>query len=117
MDLKIAIQKHSEWKFKFREALFSGATLDASAIAKDNQCEMGKWLHGEAHTLYAQKGAYERCLAHHAAFHREAGKVAAAINAKKTDEAEKMLLSGSAFSESSKNVSLSIVELTNEIGR
>lgn len=116
MDLNAAIQKHAEWKFKFREALSSGTAMDAGAIAKDNGCEMGKWLHGEAHTKYGQRGAYVRCVANHAAFHVEAGKVAAAINAKKNAEAEKMLAAGSAFFEASKKVSLSIVELKNEVG-
>jgi len=116
VDLNAAIQKHAEWKFKFHNAILSGEPMDASAIAKDNNCKMGKWLHGEARTLYGQKGAYARCLANHAAFHGEAAKVAAAINAKKKDVAEKMLANGSAFSEASKKVAVSIIELKNEIG-
>lgn len=116
MDLNAAIQKHSEWKFKFRNALFSGEPLDAAAIARDNNCEIGKWLHGEAHALYVSKASYAGCLASHAAFHKEAAKVAVAINAKQNGQAEKMMAAGSPFSEASKKVSLAIVELKNEIG-
>jgi hypothetical protein len=115
MDLNAAIQKHAEWKFKFHNAIFSGESIDAAAVAKDNNCEMGKWLHGEGQALYKAKTTFAQCLANHAAFHMEAGKVAAAINAKKKDEAEKMLAAGSAFVAASKKVSLSIVELKNEI--
>ena len=51
----------------------------------------------------------------HAAFHAEAGKIATAINARKKEEAEKMLAAGSAFAEASKHVSVAIVELGNEV--
>lgn len=116
MDLNAAMQKHAEWKFKFRNAIFSNETMDAAAISKDNQCEMGKWLHGEAKTLYGKSPAYARCLADHAAFHAEAGKVAATINARKHEEAEKMVSTASVFADASRKVSLSIVELRNAIG-
>ncbi len=115
MDLNQAIQKHAEWKFKFRNALFSNEPMDATVISKDNQCEIGKWLHGEAGSLHGNSPAYAKCLADHAAFHVEAGKVAAAINAQKKDEAEHMLSADSAFSEASKRVSVSIVALKNEV--
>jgi methyl-accepting chemotaxis protein len=116
VDLNAAIQKHAEWKFKFRNAIFSNEPMDAVAISQDNRCEIGKWLHGEAQTLYGKSPAYARCLADHAAFHAEAGKVAAAINQKKQNEAETMISADSAFAHASKKVGLSIVELKNAIG-
>jgi methyl-accepting chemotaxis protein len=116
VDLSIAIQKHVEWKFKFRRAIDGNETLDATAISKDNNCEFGKWLHGEAKTLYGQNAIYAKCVAAHAAFHVEAGKVATAINAKKKDEAERLLSAGSGFSETSKKVGICIVELRSDIG-
>jgi len=115
LDLENAIQKHAEWKFKFRTALSTLEPMDAIAIAKDNCCEFGKWLHGEARIQYGKFKSYQRCIADHAAFHIEAGKVAKAINAKKKDEAESMLASGSAYGEASKRVGISIIELINEI--
>lgn len=115
MDLDNAIQKHAEWKFKFRNALHANETMDAAAISKDNNCEFGKWLHGEAKALYGKSATHAKCIANHAAFHVEAGKVAAAINAKKKDEAERLLSNGSAYSEVSKKVSVCIIELKNEM--
>lgn len=114
MDLDTAIQKHAEWKFKFRSALVEKQTLDAAAISKDNNCEFGKWLYGEAKTLYGKSATHADCLADHAAFHAEAGKVAAAINAGKMEEAERMLAGGSTYSEASKRVSVRIIEMKNE---
>ena len=113
MDLDLAIQKHAEWKFKFRTAIHQNEQLDASAISKDNNCEFGKWLHGEAKAQLGRLGSYVKCVADHAAFHTEAGKVAAAINAKKLEEAEKMMASGTPYSEASKRVGIAIIELKN----
>jgi methyl-accepting chemotaxis protein len=115
MDLNVAIQKHAEWKFKFRNAMLAKASMDDVAIAKDNLCELGKWLHGEAKTLYGKKAEYARCLADHAVFHKEAGKVAAVISAKNREEAERMISGESAFTEASKKVSVSLIELKNAI--
>ena len=115
MDLNTAIQKHAEWKFKFRHALLANQAMDADAISKDNNCEMGKWLHGEAAALYGKTPAYAKCLADHAAFHIEAAKVAKAVNALNKDEVEKRISAETAFSEASKKVGISIVELKQAI--
>ncbi len=115
MDLSNAIQKHAEWKYKFRNALQANEAMDAAAISKDNNCEFGKWLHGEAKELYGKSVHHAKCVADHAAFHVEAGKVAAAVNAKNKDEVERMLSTGSAYSEVSKKVGISIIELKNEM--
>ena len=86
MDLDTAIQKHAQWKFKFTSHLRSVQMgepvepLDAGTIAKDKCCEYGKWLHGEAKSQYGPKPAYVRCVAAHAEFHAEAGKIALALN-------------------------------------
>jgi methyl-accepting chemotaxis protein len=117
MDLNEAIQKHAQWKFRFHQALLTNEPMDANTISKDNQCEFGKWLHGEAKALHGQRKAYAHCVALHAAFHIEAGKVATTINAHRKDEAERMLAKESPFSEASKAVAVSLIELQNEIGR
>ncbi len=117
MDLNEAIQKHAQWKFRFRQALLTNELMDADVVAKDNQCELGKWLHGEGRSLYGQRNAHAQCLAKHTAFHIEAGKVAVMINAHRKHDAERMLANGSQFSEVSKAVAVALIELQNEMGR
>jgi methyl-accepting chemotaxis protein len=118
MDLNMAIQKHAQWKFKFQSCLHEHQTgkktepLDVATITKDDCCEFGAWLHG-AKYLYQQLPAYGKCISAHAEFHVEAGKVAAAINAKKLVDAERMLSSNSGFAEASKKVGVAIIELKN----
>jgi methyl-accepting chemotaxis protein len=113
MDLNQAIQKHAQWKFKFAAALRTNEPLDAATISKDNCCEFGTWLHGEAKFQFQKLPSYASCVAHHAEFHKEAGKIATVINAKKMAEAERMMAAGSPFSETSKKVGVAIIELKN----
>jgi len=113
VDLDNAIQKHAEWKFKFRRALQNNELMDVAAISKDNNCEFGKWLHGEAKALFGNDASYAKCVAAHASFHKEAGKVAAAINAKKMEAAELLMAKESQFTDVSKTVAVSIIELKN----
>ncbi len=94
MDLTQAIQKHGEWKLKFRSAIANKETLDARTIGRDDCCDLGKWLHGEGKTKFAKLPSHAACVGKHAAFHVEAGKVAQIINAKKFDEATAMLAAG-----------------------
>ena len=116
MDLNLAIQRHAEWKYRFRTAMSTGEVLDVATISKDNCCEFGKWLHGEAKERYLHLNGYEKCVAAHAVFHREAGKIAAMINSSRKNEAEQMLIAGTPYHEASKKVGVAIIELKNEIG-
>lgn len=116
MDLNEAVGKHAEWKLKFRKAIAEHATMDAETIAKDNCCELGKWLHGEAKAKLGNFSSYAECIAKHAAFHTEAGKVAKAINAKSYIEAESMISSDTAYLAASSAVGLAIMHLKKEAG-
>ncbi|MFY9853540.1 MAG: CZB domain-containing protein [Terracidiphilus sp.] len=113
----MAIQKHAEWKYKFRAAMSAHEPMDVDTISKDNCCEIRKWLHGDAKVKHGNLASYSKCVSAHAAFHHEAGKVADKINQKKNDEAEQMLASGTPYHEASKKVGVAIVELKIDIGQ
>jgi methyl-accepting chemotaxis protein len=114
MDLESAIGKHAEWKMKFRSAISKQEQLDAATIAKDNCCDLGKWLHGEAKGQFARLENYKNCLQNHADFHVEAGKVARAINARNYAEAEAMIGGGTPYSRVSSAVGVAIMALKKE---
>ncbi|HJV51715.1 MAG TPA: CZB domain-containing protein [Noviherbaspirillum sp.] len=116
MDLHQAIEKHAEWKVKFRSAIAKKESMDVHSIAKDNCCDLGKWLHGDAKARYGKLPSYAQCVLKHAAFHSEAGKVAHAINAKNFDLAEAMLGSGTSYFLASSAVGIAISHLRKEIG-
>ena len=115
MNLDVAIQKHTEWRMKFRTAMQTKETMDAVTIGKDDCCELGKWLHGDGRKECGGLSTFEPCLAAHKAFHVEAGKVAAAINAKKYVEAEQMIGSGSAYLKASTVTGGAILKLKQQL--
>ena len=77
MDLNEAIRKHARWKTWFQQAVSAGEPLDVAILAKDNQCDLGKWLYGEAQSLYGMRPSHALCLTRHAAIHVEAARIAA----------------------------------------
>ncbi|UTC76670.1 HAMP domain-containing protein [Treponema sp. OMZ 799] len=116
INLTNAVKVHVDWKVKLRAAISTKEKLDAGIISKDSECEFGKWLHGEAKTKYGNLASYKNCVAKHAAFHVEAGKVAFAINDGKFTEAEAMLNTGSSFSTASNEITAAVNALKNETG-
>ena len=116
MNLDDAIQKHTEWKTKFRAAITKKETLDAATIAKDNCCDLGKWLYGDGKSRFGKLDSHAECVAKHKTFHVEAGKVAAAINAKKYAEAEAMIGSGTTYSAASNATGIAIMHLKKQAG-
>jgi methyl-accepting chemotaxis protein len=115
IDLNAAIQKHSDWKVKLRTAIAHQEQLDAETITKDNCCDLGKWLHGDAKKQLGQLDHYVDCVSKHAAFHIEAGKVAAAINAKNLAVAEAMLSHNTPYAEASRLVCIAITQLQKDL--
>lgn len=114
MDLDCAVQAHATWKIKFRTAINQKESMDASVIAKDNCCELGKWLYGDGKAKWGSLNSHADCVIKHAAFHVEAGKVAAMINAKKFLDAQMMIDAGSAYAKASLAVTSAIVKLKAE---
>ena len=91
--------------------------LDVATIAKDNCCDLGKWLHGEAKTQFGQLGSHGECVKKHAEFHTEAAKVALEINNKDYPKAEAMLAMGTSYANASNSVGGAILRLKKEIGQ
>lgn len=92
IDLDGALKKHADWKMKLRTAITQREHLDAETISKDNCCDFGKWLHSEdTHPQVAHLQSYHDCVERHADFHQVAGTIAHLINAKKYEDAERML--------------------------
>jgi methyl-accepting chemotaxis protein len=115
MDLYAAIGKHAKWKVRFREAIENSESLDIDTISADNCCELGKWLSSDAKRLLSASPALEDCIVKHAAFHREAGRVAEAINAKKMAEATDMISRDTAYAHASFALDGAIIRLVEAI--
>lgn len=115
MDFEDAIAAHVAWKIKLRGAITTRSEVDAVSVARDDKCVLGQWLHGEARQKYAHLAAFTGCVQAHAAFHREAGRVAALINAKQYAEAAAGLDLGSPYARASMDATVAITRLRSEI--
>lgn len=116
MYFESAIQSHVEWRSRFWMAIRTGATFDVQKTGGDCHCDVGRWLHGEGKRLYRDLPAYRECLERHAEFHREAAKVAVAVNAGDAATTETMLGIGTPYSRASTGCVGALRALASEIG-
>jgi len=90
-----AIKAHFAWFERLRAAIDSGKSEFVPAlVAKDNQCEFGKWIYADLKSICSQE-KYDRIKIKHAEFHKKASEVLTlALNGKK-DIALKQITSSS----------------------
>ena len=104
-DFDKAIEAHRAWKVKLRKAISDHEKLDAATICLDNQCPLGKWIHGPGGSQWGSRPTFVELLNKHAEFHQTAGAVAQQINAGQYAQAEQLIGSGSRFAQVSTEVS------------
>ena len=115
MNLDNAVKAHAEWKLKLRSAISKRERIDAISLARDNCCELGRWLHGEGRARFGSLARFDTCMRKHATFHTEAGRVARVINDGDYEAAEKMLEAGGAYARASGDAGAAIVQLKREV--
>ena len=59
---------------RLREYIYGSGRMDAETVARDDNCEIGRWLYGDG-SRFRQLREYQHALRVHAAFHRRAAKV------------------------------------------
>ena len=104
-DFDAAIAAHREWKIRLRSAMAEHGQLDADTLCRDDQCPLGRWLHGPGGAQWGSKPSFRALVDKHAEFHTCAGEVARRINLGQMDQAERLIGSGSRFSQISGEVS------------
>jgi hypothetical protein len=88
MNFTSAIQAHTNWKLRLAALCHGKQTegVDPAALAKDNLCELGQWLHGPGRK-YVSDADYGELLKTHAGFHRAASAIASMGLGGKAEEA------------------------------
>ncbi|MBS2017391.1 MAG: CZB domain-containing protein [Deltaproteobacteria bacterium] len=91
MDFSAAIVAHTRWKYRLVDYVEgrSAEKLDADAIACDDRCDLGKWIHA-SRALEASK-TFVELRTEHAAFHTCAAEVVRTRQAGRVDDARKLL--------------------------
>ena len=115
MDLNDAIEKHAEWKSRFRDVMKKNGNFNVETVSKDNCCMLGNWLYTEEKKLCVYS-SYKTLLESHKQFHIEAGKIAVIVNSGDYELAEKKLDEDSDYTKASALVCTEILNLKNEAG-
>jgi methyl-accepting chemotaxis protein len=106
-----ALHKHADWKLKLRTAISTKEKLDAATITKDNCCDVGRWLYGEGKKRWSSSPELQNAIDAHKAFHQQAGRIAALVNAGKYSEAEAALGANSAYARASNELGTALIRL------
>lgn len=64
-----------EWKTRLKNLIDGQAQVDSTTLTKDDQCDLGKWIHAEAKE-YVGLALFADLKARHAKFHTAAAAVA-----------------------------------------
>jgi hypothetical protein len=77
MNFEDAVSAHQKWKVRLRMAIDGKSTekLDPNTVCKDDQCDLGKWIHGEGGQTMGSKPEFGHLKTTHADFHKVAGNV------------------------------------------
>lgn len=99
-----AKQAHLKWKVRLVNYINgkSDEKLEASKVCRDDQCDLGKWIHGPA-KRYVNSREYQALKSAHADFHASVGAIVESIDQGQVDDA-KRLLGGDFYQCSNKTV-------------
>ena len=71
-----AIVAHGQWKMRLKRAIDTGSSEFAPAtVSRDDQCDLGKWLHTGATAQERSSPYYAQTVQAHQQFHKVAGGV------------------------------------------
>ena len=111
MDLNQAIDAHVSWKTKLATYLLHpNGTINGSKLALDDQCELGKWIHGDGGRL-SNEPNFVHLAAAHARFHKEAAEIVRKADAGQQVMAEAALGAKSEYARASNEVVMLLMKL------
>lgn len=99
-----AKQAHLKWKVRLVNYINgkSEEKLEVSKVCRDDQCDLGKWIHGPA-KRYVNAAEYQALKASHADFHKSVGGIVEFVDQGLIHEA-KNLLGGDFYQYSNKTI-------------
>ncbi len=88
-----AITAHIKWKVRLQDYLngTSQEVLDPMVICRDDQCVLGKWIHGPATMHFHDYQEFHQLRADHAQFHFVAGNVVKKVQEHDRDGANRLM--------------------------
>lgn len=91
-----AIDAHMKWKSRLEDYIqgTSQEALSVDVVSCDNQCPLGKWIHGTGGDQFGGFETFGEMKIRHAQFHQCAGRVLEAAQKGRREEALGMLQRG-----------------------
>lgn len=86
MDHREALHAHVAWYADLSDRLAKGETVDAEEVARDDLCEMGRWLLAEG-VAHADLPEFQEFKKVHADYHKCAADAVRMSNAGETEQA------------------------------
>ena len=77
LDFMSALQAHRQWKIRFSNYVQDGAgdALDPQSVWRDDQSELGQWIHGDAAHKFGHLPSFAQLRDTHALFQQAAGRI------------------------------------------
>lgn len=93
IDIMAAINAHLKWKMRLDHYVngTSEEQLNPQVICQDNQCVLGKWIHGPAHDFFKEDEGFIVLREDHARFHLIAAQVVKLVQSNDIDGADNLL--------------------------
>lgn len=115
IDIPQCIEAHMQWKGRLRSYLdgASGEVLDPMVICRDDQCVLGKWIHGPALKYFHDDDGFHKLRSDHANFHFVAGTVVK--KAQEDDRAGSEALLCGEYARASRDVIQDLTELNKHL--
>lgn len=109
------IDAHMKWKGRLQKYLdgTSEEQLDPMVVCRDDQCVLGKWIHGPALNYFHNDEGFHKLRADHANFHFVAGTVVKKIQ--ENDFAGSDALMRSDYARASRDVIQDLTELNKQL--
>ena len=96
LNFQSAIDAHIKWKLRLADTIAgrSQEKLEVANVSRDDQCVLGKWIHGNGNAKYGKTPAFTELRQTHAHFHKCAALVLGEAQKGNRVQAEKYLSSG-----------------------
>lgn len=106
-----AINAHMQWKGRLQRCLdgTSDERLDPMMVCRDDQCSLGKWIHGPAVDHFHGDEDFNALRSDHAHFHYVASNVV--LKAQQNDHSNAMVLFNGEYVQASRKVIHALTEL------
>lgn len=115
IDISEAVAAHVSWKLRLQKCLdgTSEETLVADVVCRDDQCKLGKWIHGSARKHFDGTQPFHNLREDHAVFHQLAGQIVR--HAQADDHASAHALMEGDYKQVSHKVVMALTELNKEL--